>query len=113
MDYAKETPARFTPVPTPGTRPFWEGTQNGELRIQLCAHCGAHVLYPRPHCPQCGTHLFSEAESRPHLIFVRAGALDDPEIARPGSTIWTKSAPSWAAIDPALPKVEGQPPPVA
>jgi hypothetical protein len=66
----------------------------------------------RKFCPVCGTHLFSEAESRPHLVFVRAGALDDPEIARPTSTIWTASAPSWACIDPELPKVEGQPPPL-
>jgi hypothetical protein len=31
----------------------------------------------RRFCPSCGTHLFSEAESRPHLIFVRAGTLDE------------------------------------
>ena len=43
----------------------------------------------RRFCPTCGTHLFSEAESRPHLIFVRAGSLDDPEIARPAAVIWT------------------------
>src|SRR5262245_55274861 len=29
----------------------------------------------RRFCPKCGTPLFSEAESRPHLIFVRAGTL--------------------------------------
>lgn len=67
----------------------------------------------RRFCPKCGTHLFSEAEARPHLIFIRAGALDDPEVAKPVATIWTSSAPSWACIDPNLPKVEGQPPPVA
>ena len=66
----------------------------------------------RKFCPTCGTHLFSEAESRPHLIFVRVGALDDPEIVKPVATIWTVSAPSWACIDPNLPRVEGQPPPV-
>ncbi|HVY98540.1 MAG TPA: GFA family protein [Dongiaceae bacterium] len=67
----------------------------------------------RRFCPKCGTHLFSEAEARPHLIFVRAGALDDPEVAKPVATIWAASAPSWAAIDPSLPRIEGQPPPVA
>jgi len=65
----------------------------------------------RRFCPNCGTQLFSEAEARPHLIFVRAGTLDDPEIARPAATIWTASAPSWACIDETLPKWEGQPPP--
>ena len=64
----------------------------------------------RRFCPSCGTHLFSEAESRPHLIFVRAGTLDDREIARPSATIWTRSAPSWACIDGELPRFEGQAP---
>ena len=66
----------------------------------------------RRFCPVCGTHLFSGAESRPHLIFVRAGSLDNPEIARPAATIWTAQAPSWACVDERLPKFEGQPPPV-
>src|SRR5262245_14626172 len=30
----------------------------------------------RRFCGLCGTALFSEAEARPHLIFVRAGTLD-------------------------------------
>lgn len=65
----------------------------------------------RRFCPHCGVHLFSTGEARPHLIFVRAGTLDDPELARPSVTIWTGQAPSWACIDAALPRVEGQPAP--
>jgi hypothetical protein len=67
----------------------------------------------RRFCPKCGTQVFSEAEARPHLIFVRAGTLDDREIARPSATIWTSQAPSWACIDSALPSVPAQPPPVS
>jgi hypothetical protein len=67
----------------------------------------------RRFCPVCGTQLFSEAESRPHLIFIRVGTLDDPGIARPSVTIWTAKAPAWACIDSALPSFEGQPPPPA
>lgn len=67
----------------------------------------------RRFCPRCGTPLFSEAETRPHLVFVRVGTLDDPEIARPAATIWTVSAPTWACIDSDLPRVERQPPPAA
>ena len=67
----------------------------------------------RKFCPKCGTHLFSEAESRPHLIFIRVGTLDDPNIAHPSVTIWTSAAPAWACIDERLPKVEKQPPPAA
>ena len=65
----------------------------------------------RRFCGTCGTALFSEAESRPHLIFVRAGTLDDPEVARPAMTIWTSQAPTWACMDPTLPKSMGQPSP--
>ena len=67
----------------------------------------------RRFCPTCGVHLFSEAESRPHLIFVRVGTLDDPDMVKPAATIWTASAPRWACIDASLPSFEGQPPPVA
>src|SRR5213075_1014077 len=47
----------------------------------------------RRFCPTCGIHLFSEAESRPHLVFIRGGTLDDPELTRPAMTIWTSQAP--------------------
>jgi hypothetical protein len=57
--------------------------------------------------------MFSEAEARPHLIFVRSGTLDDPEIIKPGSSIWTSQAPTWACVDPTIPRIERQPPPVA
>ncbi len=67
----------------------------------------------RRFCPVCGTQVFSEAESRPHLIFVRSGTLDDPQIAKPSATIWVSSAPTWACIDESIPRFEGQPPPVA
>jgi hypothetical protein len=67
----------------------------------------------RRFCPVCGTPLFSEAEVRPHLIFVRVGTFDDPDLAKPAMTIWTASAPSWACINEDLPRLEGQPPPAA
>jgi hypothetical protein len=66
----------------------------------------------RRFCARCGTAVFSEAEERPTLIFVRAGTLDDPNLAPPTATIWTKSAPEWACFDPALPQVEKHPPPL-
>jgi hypothetical protein len=64
----------------------------------------------RRFCPSCGTALFSEAESRPHLIFIRVGTLDDPCIVQPSVTIWTAQAPSWACLDSSLPAFAGQPP---
>jgi hypothetical protein len=65
----------------------------------------------RRFCPKCGTHIFSEAEARPHTVIVRAGTLDDVTIAKPEVTIWTSQAPAWAQIDPNIPQHTHQPPP--
>jgi uncharacterized OB-fold protein len=47
--------AKAVPVPTPTTKPFWEGTAAGELRVQQCDGCHKHFLYPRVRCPFCGS----------------------------------------------------------
>ena len=86
-------------------------TVRGETRDYVSTADSGNVLHRR-FCPACGTPLFSAAESRPHLVFARAGTLDDPEIARPAQTIWTSAAPSWACIADELPRVERQPPPL-
>ncbi len=48
-------PKRFLPEPTPETRHFWDGTREGELRLQRCADCDRAYFPPRPFCPGCGT----------------------------------------------------------
>jgi hypothetical protein len=85
-------------------------TVEGEMRDYTCIADSGNKMHRR-FCPNCGTALFSEAEVRPHLIFVRAGTLDDMELAKPAATIWTSQAPTWACFDPTLPQVERQPPP--
>jgi hypothetical protein len=87
-------------------------TVNGELReYRSVADSGNPMV--RRFCPQCGTHLFTGSTVRPRQVFVRAGSLDDPEVARPAMTGWTASAPSWACFDERIPKVERQAPPTA
>ena len=85
-------------------------TVEGETRDFVSVADSGNRMHRR-FCPACGTHIFSGAEARPHLILIRAGTLDDPEIARPAATIWTSQAPSWACIDDSLPRFEAQPPP--
>jgi hypothetical protein len=85
---------------------------SGELRDYRSVADSGNVMH-RHFCPHCGTHLFSEAEVRPHLVFVRVGTLDDPNLVRPAMTIWTAQAPVWACIDPTIPQVPAQPPPAA
>jgi len=70
-------------------------------------------LILRRFCPHCGTPLFTAAEARPHIIGVRAGTLDDPNLVQPALTIWAASAPRWACIAESIPRVERQPPPLA
>ena len=92
---------RADAVSVQGVVKWFESTADSGNRMQ------------RGFCPICGTPLFSKAEARPHLIFIRAGALDDPNLLGPQMTIWTDAAPDWACFNPALPMVPGQPPPVA
>ena len=46
---------RPLPVPTPETAHFWEGTRQGELRLQRCVHCSHAYFPPRPFCPKCSS----------------------------------------------------------
>ena len=75
------------------------------------ADSGAHMV--RGFCGTCGTPVTSAAEERPHLLFLRAGTLDDPGLMAPQVAIWTAQAPAWAHIDPAIPHHPGQIPPAA
>jgi hypothetical protein len=80
----------------------------GETAVYSSVADSGAVLHRR-FCASCGVHLFSEAEPRPHLVVVRVGSLDNPEIGKPSAIIWTRSAPNWACYDPTLPQSEGQP----
>jgi len=87
-------------------------TVEGEVRwYESVAESGNRM--ERGFCPACGTPLFSQSDARPHLLIVRAGALDDPELLAPQGTIWTDEAPGWAHIDSDLPQFPRQPPPTA
>jgi uncharacterized OB-fold protein len=47
--------ARARPLPTPETRHFWDGTAEGELRLQRCDACSNVYFPPRPFCPACAS----------------------------------------------------------
>ncbi|HOW97062.1 MAG TPA: GFA family protein [Kiritimatiellia bacterium] len=55
-------------------------------------------------CRHCGCHLFSRAEQRPGLVFVRAGSLDDDPPMRPQCHIWTSAKAPWHEISDSLPQ---------
>lgn len=87
-------------------------TLTGPLRSYVSQADSGNQM-TRAFCEHCGTPVTSASNARPHLTILRAGTLDDPELARPAMTIWTDSAPSWACIDSTLPGNPRQPPPVA
>lgn len=51
---AGSAPRKPSPMPTPDTEAFWDGTRHGELRLQRCTSCGRAFFYPRSSCPYCG-----------------------------------------------------------
>lgn len=51
--------SRPVPAVTPELRPFFEGAQRGELRVQRCRHCGALRFPARALCSDC---LSTESE---------------------------------------------------
>jgi uncharacterized OB-fold protein len=48
MDFTKPLPS-----PTPTSAPFWQGLNEGVVRLQRCSACRAWVFYPRNRCPKC------------------------------------------------------------
>ncbi len=90
-----------------------EGFQLTGATSEYCSVADSGSRMRRRFCSNCGTPLFSEALSRPDLIVVRVGALDDPNAVQPSGVIWTASAPSWGMIDRDLPCSQGQPAPIA
>jgi hypothetical protein len=60
-------------------------------------------------CGDCGSPLFSRRELTPENTSLRIGTLDDAPPMKITAHIWTRSACSWSAIDPATKQFPGQP----
>lgn len=82
----------------------------GEIRF-FDAPTDAGNMVSRGFCPTCGSAIYSTNSSMQGLVFVRASSLDDPNVFTPQMVVYTKRAPSWDLIDPALPSFEEMPPP--
>ena len=82
-------------------------TQGKPKRYSAVADSG-RTLH-RHFCPDCGSPLYSFREQMPEMIVVRAGTLDESDGLKITANIWTRSARSWAHIDPASKQFPGQP----
>ena len=56
-------------------------------------------------CPRCQIAVFSRY-SRPDVLFVRAGTLDDPSPVAPDVHIYTRSKLDWVALPESAPAFE-------
>lgn len=41
------------PLVTPTTKPYWDGLNEGVVKLQYCGVCNCYIFYPRSHCPRC------------------------------------------------------------
>ena len=64
----------------------------------------------RAFCADCGSPLYLQVATRPDLVGIRVGTLDDPSGFRPEADIFVKSAQPWDYLNPDLPKYPAYPP---
>lgn len=65
----------------------------------------------RAFCHCCGSPIYTRHVSRPGVVRVRLGTLDDDPGARPVAHIWVSSMPPWDEITDNLERFDKEPPP--
>ena len=103
-DCQRETGGAYAPivgVPASGFR-LLQGTPR---YFAVIADSGSKAN--RAFCGECGSPVFGRPESRPDLVTIRVGSLDQPSGFRPTQDIFTARAQPWDYMDPDLPKVSG------
>lgn len=53
-------------------------------------------------CPDCGSSIYSQRETMPQMMVLKAGTLDDASGLKLAMNIWTDSALPWMHLDPAV-----------
>ncbi len=61
------------------------------------------AVLARHFCGACGSPLYTSSDSAPERIFVKAGALDDPDLIEPADQSWTRSQVARSVIPTDLP----------
>jgi hypothetical protein len=82
-------------------------TQGTPKRYAAKAASG-RTLY-RFFCADCGSPIYSQRETNPAMVTLRAGTLDNAGDMKITAHIWTKSKRPWSYIDPASQQLPGQP----
>ena len=53
-------------------------------------------------CQSCGSPIYGSSVADPSIVFIRAGALNDPKVVKPSLEAWTSSKVGWADIPPGI-----------
>jgi hypothetical protein len=77
--------------------------------IARVADTGAQKL--KGFCGSCGSPLYNKPASRPDMIGMYVGTLDDPSGFAPQVVMFASRGHAWDHLDPRLPKVPGMRPP--
>jgi hypothetical protein len=56
-------------------------------------------------CPFCGSPLYNKPVSKPDMIGIYVGTLDDPSSFKPDLVMFTSRGHVWDHLDPTVPKV--------
>ena len=82
-------------------------TQGTPKRLAVKAASGRTLF--RFFCGDCGSPIYSQRETTPENVSVRAGTMDNAPPMKIVGNIWTKTARPWSYIDPASAQFPGQP----
>lgn len=66
-------------------------------------------MVTRAFCEVCGSPLYSMNNRMPGMVFLRAGALDDPDAVSPQMTVYARRAPAWDRAGEGLPRFDLMP----
>tara|TARA_B100001250_G_scaffold384557_1_gene379485 strand:+ start:3946 stop:4395 length:450 start_codon:yes stop_codon:yes gene_type:complete len=81
---------------------------NGELKyFESKGTSGSHVR--RGFCANCGSGVLSYSKELSHILFVKAGTLDDSSWVKIDSNFFTKSANAWDKADESIKCFDGNP----
>ncbi|WP_164938749.1 GFA family protein [Bradyrhizobium guangdongense] len=66
-------------------------------------------LFRRGFCNHCGSQISAHWPTRPHLLLLTVGSLDDPSKFEPSAETWLARAPSWHPLHPSTVKFREAP----
>jgi hypothetical protein len=84
------------------------GFQDGAISFkgdarEFCSKADSGNDVIRAFCPTCGSGVYARNGGMPDMIFVRASALDDPNLFSPQMVVWAARAPAGDAVGDRIP----------